>query len=77
MADNERRRSSSGPGLQLKPSEAEITLLLQDTAHEYEQYLELADLSIYASISEAELPRYSWNNPIGLVVTEGPNADMV
>ena len=62
--------------MQIRPSEAEIIQLLQKASQEYEKCITLADLSDYPEVAEVSYPGYSWNNPIGLVLTEKSHADM-
>ena len=51
--------------------------LLEKAAQQYEECMKLADLSDYPETSEVRQPRYSWDNPIGLVVTERSHANLV
>ena len=55
-----------------RPSEAEVTRLFQEAARQYEEFIRLAGLADVTDESESFCPRYSWDNPIGLVVTEEP-----
>ena len=63
--------------MQIKPSEAEILQTLQEAVQQHEEYMRLADLSDYTEVTEVFEPRYSWDNPIGLVVTERSYAKLV
>ena len=63
--------------MQIKPSEAEIMQALQEAAQQYEEYMRLADLYDYPEVPEVSHLRYSWDNPIGLVVMERSHADLV
>ena len=49
----------------------------KETAKEYEEYMTLADLSDYPEVAEFSQPSYSWDNPVGLVVTGKVNAGLV
>ena len=70
MTDREHSKDSSGSDMQIRPSEAEIIQLLQKASQEYEECITLADLFDYPEVAEVSHLRYSWNNPIGLVLTE-------
>lgn len=52
----------------VRPSEAEVLQLLQQTVQQYEECMRLADLADISETPKAITPRYSWDNPIGLVV---------
>ena len=59
------------------PSEAEIFQLLDTAAKQYEEYIRLAESYGYAgSATVTARPTYSWNNPIGLVITENSCAKL-
>ena len=77
MTDRERSKDSSGSDMQIRLSEAEIIQLFQKAAQEYEECMTLADSSDYPEVAEVSHPRYSWDNPMGLVVTERSHADLV
>ena len=77
MADREHSKDSSGPDMKISPSEAEIIQLLQKAAQDYEECMTLADFPDYQEVPEANHPQYSWDNPIGLVVTERSHANLV
>lgn len=70
-------RNAGGSRKQAHPSEAEITKLLLEAAQQYEECMRLADLADIADQNELLHPRYGWDNPIGLVVTERSNAQLV
>ena len=53
-----------------KPSEAEIIQLIQEAARQYEEYLKVVDLTEKMDEPEPIKPKYSWSNPIGLVLTD-------
>ena len=57
--------------------EEEILQLLQKAAREYEEYITLANLSDYPEVAEVSHERYSWDTPLGLVVTEHSNGKLV
>ncbi len=65
------------PDVRIRPSEAEITQLLQDAARQYEEYMTLADLADIPEDAASGRPRYAWDNPIGPVLTGRSNADVV
>ena len=77
MAHRKRFKDTGRSDLRIKPSEAEIMELLEKAAQQYEECIKLADLSDYPETSEVRQPRYSWDNPIGLVVTERSHANLV
>ena len=61
----------------IRPSEAEVAQLFQDAAQQYEEYMRLADLTDVSAGDKISYPRYAWDNPIGLVVGESSNAELV
>ena len=77
MAHRKRFKDTGRSDLRIKPIEAEIMGLLEKAAQQYEECMKLADLSDYPETSEVRQPRYSWDNPIGLVVTERSHANLV
>ena len=62
------KKNSSGSQMEIHPSETEVSHLLQDAAQQYEECMRLADLADIMDQGEPSHPRYSWDNPIGLVV---------
>ncbi len=44
--------------------------LVQNTTQQYEEYMKLADFASYSETSQVSYPKYSWANPIGLVLEE-------
>ena len=52
-----------------RPSETEVSHLLQEAAQQYEECMRLADLADISDFPEANHPKYAWDNPIGLVVS--------
>ena len=52
----------------IRPSEAEVLQLLQQTVQQYEECMRLADLADISEPAKTIAPRYAWDNPIGLVV---------
>ena len=77
MADREHSKDSSGPDVKISSSEVEIIQLLQKAAQDYEECMTLADFPDYQEVPEVNHPQYSWNNPIGLVVTERSHGNLV
>ncbi len=61
----------------IHPSETEISCLLQEAAQQYEECMRLADLADIADQGKLNRPRYSWDNPIGLVVMDRSDAKLV
>lgn len=54
--------------IRTRPSEAEISQLLQEAAQQYEECMRLADMADISELDKVNHPRYAWDNPIGLVV---------
>ena len=80
MKERKRPKDSGRSKIRVNPSEEEIMQLIQETSQQYEECVRLADLSDYwAVVGRAETldeapprysyPRYSWDTPIGLVIT--------
>ena len=60
------------------PSEAEIFQLLDSATHQYEEYMRLAESFGHSPFASSTVhPTYTWNNPIGLVITEKSCAKLV
>ena len=55
----------------------EISNILQEAAQQYEEYFRLANLAEIANQSELYQPRYGWDNPIGLVIEDRVNGELV
>ena len=53
---------------QTRPSEVEVSQLLQGAVQQYEECMRLADMADISELGEISHPRYAWDNPIGLVV---------
>ena len=70
-------RRSAMSQIQTRPSEAEVSQLLRETEQLYREYMRIADSADITERMEASYPKYSWDNPIGLVVTESLNAKLV
>ena len=64
------RKGSDGvtSDIAMRPSDAEISQLLRETAQQYEECVRLADLADITQETDGSRPRYAWDNPIGLVV---------
>ena len=77
MTDREHSKDLSQSDMQIRPSEDEIIQLLQKAAQEYEECIILTDLSDYPEVAESSHPEYSWDNPVGLVVTQRSHVDLV
>ena len=77
MTGTEDSRDSRNSSLQTRPSEAEVSQLLQEAAQQYEECMRLADLADISEMGAVAHPRYAWDNPIGLVVTRRSNAELV
>ena len=70
-------RKSDTQQIQTRPSEVEVFQLLQVAEQQYRECMRIADLADITERSEASYPKYSWDNPIGLVVTKSSNAKLV
>ena len=68
MTDTEHSSDSRTSQNRTRPGEAEISLLLQQAAQQYKEYIRLADLADVSEVGGTSHPRYAWDNPIGLVV---------
>ena len=65
------------PLARTQPSEVEVSQLLQKALQQHEECVRVADLADIAEPGEANnRPRYAWDNPIGLVVTERHDAGL-
>ena len=63
---------------QTRPTDAEVSQLLQEAAKQYEECMRIADLADISEGRDVSQPRYAWDNPIGLVVPKGSsNAELV
>ncbi len=65
------------PHWRIQPSETEVAQLIEEARLQYEECMRLADLADISDRDETSHPRYAWDNPIGLVVTESSNAELV
>ena len=63
--------------MSITPSEAEILRAVEKAAEQFNEYTRLAELASYQKVSEFNSPTYTWDNPIGLVVTERSNGNLV
>lgn len=77
MTEAKKARGSSASDDRIRPSEAEIVQLLQDSVQQYEECMLLADSSDILEDTELIPARYAWDNPIGLVVTSSSRAELV
>ena len=77
MTDTEHSSDSRTSQPRTRPDEAEVSLLLQQAAQQYEEYIRLADLADISEAGGTSHPRYAWDNPIGLVVSRRSNARLV
>ncbi len=72
-------RRSADPEARLKPSDAKVIELLDEARRQYEEVMRLADLADLpdrrAAAPETR-PAYSWDNPIGYVVTGSSDGDV-
>ncbi len=74
MNDKENLNSSQ---VKIHPSETEVSDLVRKAAKQYEEYIRLADLADIADQDKLNHPKFSWDNPIGLVITGNANAKLV
>lgn len=63
--------------MQAQPGEGRTTQLLEEAAKQYEESLRVADAVFDEEDRNRHYPEYSWNNPMGLVLTEAPHANLV
>lgn len=73
-------RQSADPETRLKPSDTEVIELLDQARRQYEEVMRLADLADLPDPTAAPpetQPAYSWDNPIGYVVTGRSDGDLV
>lgn len=72
MTHDTASRQSPDLETRVKPSDAEVIRLLEQARQQYEGVMQLADLADLPDpmvvVSETR-PAYSWDNPIGYVVT--------
>ncbi len=57
-------------------SDAEVTQLIQESARQYEEYIRIAEVADLTDEGEPYRPRYAWDNPIGLEITEPSNTQL-
>lgn len=69
--------NSDSKRIQETLSEAEVLQLLDGLARQYEEVMQLSDFANYTGPSQDNYLRYSWDNPIGLVITGSSNASLV
>lgn len=74
MARTKNSRDSRSSQIRTHPSEAEVFQLLQEAEEQFKECMRLADLADISERGLVSYPRYAWDNPIGLVVTERLNA---
>ncbi len=71
---------SAEPETRLRPSDHEVIDLIERAKQQYEEVMRLADLAdlpdLAASAPDSQ-PAYSWDNPIGYVVTGSSDGDLV
>lgn len=63
----------------MKPSDAEVIRLLEQARQQYEDVMRLADFADLPEPMTAAIeiqPAYSWDNPIGYVVTGSSDGDV-
>ena len=77
MSERENLSDIRDPQMRIRPSETEVAQLLQHAAEQYEESMRIADLADVSDQGETSQPRYAWDNPIGLVVTERLGAKLV
>ena len=77
MTNNEDLHGSYPSQIQARPSEAEVAQLLQEAAQQYEECIRIADMADISAGDEISYLRYAWDDPIGLVVGEPSNAELV
>lgn len=70
-------RCSAMSQIQTRSSEAEVSQLLRETEQLYRECMRISDLADITERAETSYPEYSWDNPIGLVVTKPLKAKLV
>ena len=58
-------------------NEADMLQYLQGLTQQYEEIMELADFADSVGSPQDCYPKYTWNNPIGLVITGSSDASLV
>ena len=69
MRERTTKNKSSRSKIRTKPSEEEIMELHKKALQQYEEGMRLADFPDYEDPPGYSYPKYSWDNPIGLVIT--------
>ena len=69
MANKEELHDLRTSHAQTRPSKAEVSQMLREAKQQYKEYMRIADLADITERTEVKTPRYSWDNPIGLVAT--------
>ena len=77
MPERHTRLNDPSVGDYVHASEIEINDLLEKSKRQYEEYMRLADSADLSDPARPSRPRYSWDTPIGLVVTDASNAELV
>ena len=72
-----RKGDAEQPAVQASSAEGEVIRLLEEALNRYEDIMELADLEDGLDADATHPVDYSWDNPIGLVVREGPHGYLV
>ncbi len=70
MAGTEDARNSHRSPARTRPTEEEVTRLLQEAARQYEEYIRIANLADISDEEECFSPKYAWDNPLGFAVVE-------
>ena len=60
-----------------RSAEGEVMRLLEEAQNRYGDIMEVADLEDGLDADATRSVDYSWDNPIGLVVREGPHGYLV
>ena len=58
-------------------NETEIMRLLQGLTLQYEEVMQLSDFADFVGSPQDCYPKYTWDNPIGLVITGSSDASLV
>ena len=74
MASRAKMGTSQMP---IRLSEAEVSLLLQEAARQYEECIQIANLADLSEPPDVCFPKYTWDDPIGLVITDSSCAKLV
>ena len=67
-------RVSANAQENLSLSDAEVLKLLDEAKQQYEEYAQIISVTRIRKEKNIRTPNFSWENPIGLVMTKGSDA---